>query len=79
MSANIMSLWPKLSLRPFAQPFLAHIDSGHEKLLLQNINQSYGISCTMPPAVSKIALCPNQSKVSIENPGNFHDDAISAL
>ena len=34
---------------------------------------------TMQPAVSKIALSPNQPYVGIENPGKFYDDAVSAL
>ena len=34
---------------------------------------------TIQPAVSKIALSPNQPQVGIENPGKFHDDALSAL
>ena len=33
----------------------------------------------MQPAATKIALCPNQSQIGIENPGKFHDDAESAM
>ena len=34
---------------------------------------------TMQPAVSKMALGPNQPLVGIENPGKFHDEALSVL